>query len=141
MVDELAHLLRQITHDVSTRNTSPSEGIIIDIGNALDEVSSFRPIDHRGEDADLVYELEWRGTGTNLADLNFDFYELLGRFAMQISLVRQEVLKDAVAYECLIGFTSEDTINLYRIQFRIIGARIRWVLSDKPFFPGYDSSS
>jgi hypothetical protein len=113
----------------------------IDIDNAIDEMSRFLLKNYRRDDARLVYELEWRGEGTCLADLNCDFYTLLARFAMEVAFVQRRLANDRLAYECLIGFTSEGIINLYRIQFSITGARVRWILSDKPFFPGYDTQS
>src|SRR5687768_6755450 len=81
-------------------------GFHIDVDGALASESeafrrSFEPADTVSS---LVFEIEWIGEGSALADVDRDFFRLYGRFAEEAQYIRRAIETAAVVYHVTLGY-------------------------------------
>lgn len=104
-------------------------GVAMDIDAALNGLDEDRfrdlqsdrppPVDERGA---LVFELEWIGPGMAVADVDRDFYQLLGFFAEEAQFVHRTVTGEEIVYDLVTG--SLDPPHSHRLRFRLRGDKI-----------------
>jgi hypothetical protein len=107
-------------------------GITIDIDVGLGRMDqAFR--DHTGVPRDLgqmtdhdgaiVFQLQWLGNGTSVADVDLDFYALFGHFAESTQFVHRTVTDTSIVYDVVIG--SVKPPHTHRLRFQLHGQGIQ----------------
>jgi hypothetical protein len=95
-----------------------------DVDAAIAQTDCFRESKVIRQEDTLVYELEWLGPGTCLADLDDHFFRMYGFFAEQSNFIHRAVENDAVTYSIISGSTDSNRHG-HRLHIRITGERIR----------------
>src|SRR5215510_13090328 len=112
MPHQLEQLLQKLIDHIRNPSAEDSTGLGIDISSAIEEIGTFRLQDSQNERDRLIYQLEWRGSGTSQADLDRDFFALFGTFAMESNVICRSIQPDAVLYESIIS--NGDVTTAYR---------------------------
>jgi hypothetical protein len=109
-------------------------GITIDIDAGLGRMDqAFRDLtivprdlgqmtDHDGA---IVFQLQWLGDSTSVADVDLDFYALLGHFAEGTQFVHRTVTDTGIVYDAVIGSVSPP--HTHRLRFQLQGQEIQRV--------------
>lgn len=129
---------KEVVISPGSRDDPSGSGIGTDVSVAIDEIETFRERSFVRESDHLLYELEWRGKGSTISDLVRDFFNFYGYFACTTQFIEKSIEEQHIIFIVALGSTG-DNCYAHTLVFRIVGARVKWILSDEPCFPGYDS--
>jgi hypothetical protein len=83
----------------------------------------------------MVFELEWSGTGENMADLCADFFRFYGWFAEQTQFIDRKVEGRQVVFTVIVGNERHGHIATFRVAgdhtSRIVESYLRIVEENK----------
>lgn len=131
-LDAFARLARDDRSHYSER-----QGITTDIGAGLEMMDqafcdlTVNPSDldqMTDHDGAIVFHLQWLGDG-DVADVDLDFYTLLGHFAEGTQFIHRTVTDTAIVYDAVIGSIRPPHGHTHRLRFELHGQGISNLLA------------